>query len=409
MRATRSQALENIVSRKPRSVNDALNIDDLRSLAKRRMPRGLFDFVDRGAEDEITLRGNAAALQSVYLRQRVGIDISQRDLSVTLFGTRFAMPLGIAVTGLSGMISHDGERKLARAAAGAGIPFTIGSSNFTAQSKLKPVCGDLLWRQIYPPKDRTLLDHHIAVARDAGVKVLQITLDSPIVGKREYMQRSGWGPGIMHAGTYWDMLTAPHWVVGTLLPYILKGGLPEVEDMPAGERRFWGGSHSYAVAAQDFTWEDIRDLRRRWDGFLVVKGISTAEDAKLAEAAGADGVIVSNHGGRSLDGCIPSFLALPRIVDAVAPRLAVLIDGSFRRGVDVVKAIAGGASMVMVGRATLHGLAAGGEAGVARALAIFREEIDRSMGLVGCRSIAELSRSHLVTPGSAETQVRRSE
>lgn len=381
-----------------RSVKDALNIDDLRLLARRRMPRGLFDFVDRGAEDEVTMRANAKSISDVWLRQRVGVDVSQRDISTTIFGTRIAMPVGIAVTGLSGMINHDGERKLARAAAAAGVPFTIGSSNFTAQADLKPICGDLLWRQIYPPRDRRLLDHHLAVARENGVKVLQVTLDSPVVGKREYMQRSGWGPGIMHAGTYWDMLTAPHWLFGTLLPYMLSGGLPEVADMPAGERRFWGGSHSYAVSAQDFTWDDLKDLRRRWDGALVAKGLSTAEDALLAAECGVDGVVVSNHGGRSLDGNVPSFQALPEIVDAVAPRIAVIVDGGFRRGADIVKAVAAGASMVMVGRATLHGLAAGGEAGVARALSIFHEEIDRSLALAGCRSTAELNRSHLLMP-----------
>ena len=381
-----------------RSVRDALNIDDLRVLARRRMPRGLFDFVDRGAEDETTLRGNSESLRRTYLRQRVGVDVSSRDLSTTLFGTRLAMPIGIAVTGLSGLINHDGERKLARAAAAAGVPFTIGSSNFTAQSDLKPICGDLLWRQIYPPRDRSLLDHHLAVSRENGVKVLVVTLDSPLVGKREYMQRSGWGPGIMHAGTYWDMVSHPYWLFGTLLPYLLSGGLPEIGDMPKGERRFWGGSHSYAVAAQDFSWDDFRDLRRRWDGVLVAKGISTAEDARLAVACGADGVIVSNHGGRSLDGCIPSFQALPEVVDAVAHQAAVIVDGGFRRGADVVKALAAGASLVMVGRATLHGLAAGGEAGAGRALAIFREEIDRTLALVGCRTVAELGPGHLVRP-----------
>lgn len=383
------------MARRVRSVEQALNIDDLRDLARRRMPRGLFDFVDRGAEDEVTMRGNAQSIKDVWLRQRVGVDVSVRDMSTTVFGVKLAMPIGIAVTGLAGLLNHDGEAKLARAAAAAGVPYTIGSSNFTAQSRLKPIGGDLLWRQIYPPKDRALLDHHLAIARENGVKVLQVTLDSPVVGKREYMQRSGWGPGIMHLGTYLDMLGAPRWLLGTLARYLLAGGLPEIADMPAGERRFWGGSHSYAVAAQDFTWDDLKAVRRKWDGVLVAKGISTAEDARLAADCGVDGVIVSNHGGRSLDGCVPSFRALPEVVDAVAPQVTVIVDGGFRRGADVLKAIAMGASLIMVGRATLHGLAAGGEAGVARALAILREEIDRAMALTGCSSLAGLDRSHL--------------
>ncbi|MFA7584931.1 MAG: alpha-hydroxy acid oxidase [Novosphingobium sp.] len=384
-----------------RRIDKTCNIDDLARLARRRLPRGLFEFIDRGAEDEVTLAGNAASLKRVFIRQRVGVDVSQRDLSTTIFGCRLEMPLALAVTGLSSLLHHDGERKLARAAAAAGVAFTIGSSNFTAQADLRPVCGDLLWRQIYPPANRARLDHYIGVSRELGVKVLQVTLDSPVVGNREYMRRSGWGPGIMHAGTYLDMLRAPHWLFGTLGRYMLGGGLPEIADMPEGERQFWGGSHSYAVAAQDFTWEDLAGLRRRWDGVLVAKGISTAEDARRAAACGVDGVIVSNHGGRTLDGCVPSFMALPEVIDAVAPRVTVIVDGGFRRGADVVKALAMGASLVMVGRAPLYGLAAGGEAGVARALTILRDEIDRALALTGCRTPADLSRDHLSWSGSA--------
>lgn len=382
-----------------RKASQALNIEDLAAMARRRLPRGLFDFIDRGAEDEVTLRENARSIRRVLWRQRVGVDVSRRDISTTVFGTKLSMPIGIAVTGLSGLLCHDGERKLARAAAAAGVPYTIGSSNFTAQADLKPICGDLLWRQIYPPKDRRRLDHYIGVSRELGVKVLQVTLDSPVVGKREYMQRSGWGPGIMHSGTWLDMLSAPHWLFGTLLRYLLSGGLPEISDMPEGERRFWGGAHSYAVAAQDFTWEDLKALRRKWDGALVAKGLSAAEDAGIAADCGVDGIIVSNHGGRSLDGAVGSFAALAEIVDAVAPRVTVIVDGGFRRGGDVLKAIAMGASLVMLGRAPLYGLAAAGEAGVARALGIFREEIDRTLALVGCRDLGELSRGRLLMPG----------
>ena len=380
-------------------VDKALNIDDLAAMARRRLPRGLFNFVDRGAEDEVTLRENAASIKRTFIRQRVGVDVSARDISTTVFGTRIAMPIAIGVTGLAGLLHHDGEKKLARAAASAGIPFTIGSSNFTAQAELLPICGDLLWRQIYPPREARLLDHYLGLSRELGVKVLQVTLDSPVVGNREYMRRSGWGPGIMHLGTYADMLGAPHWLFGTLLRYLLTGGLPEIGDMPAGERKFWGGSHTYAVASESFTWEDLKALRRRWDGVLVAKGISTAGDARLAEACGVDGIIVSNHGGRSLDGCVPSFMALPEVVDAVAPRVTVIADGGFRRGTDIVKAIAMGASLVMMGRATLYGLAAGGEAGVARALAILRDECGRALALSGCAAPGQLTRDFLMMPG----------
>lgn len=376
-------------------IDQALNVADLERIARRRLPRGLFDFIDRGAEEERTLRANADAIAQVFIRQRVGVDVAARDLSTTVFGTKVSMPVGIAVTGLGGLIHYRGEHALAAAAAGAGVPFTIGSSNFTAQADLLPICGDLLWRQMYPLADRSLIDHHIGLSSELGVKVLQVTLDSPVMGNREYMRRSGWGPGIMHAGTWADMLGAPHWLIGTLLRYLFSGGLPDIADMPKGQRRFWGGTHSYAVAAQDFTWQDLKDIRRRWPGVLVAKGISTAEDARLARDCGVDGIIVSNHGGRSLDGCVPSFGALREVVDAVAPQVEVVVDGGFRRGADIVKALAMGARMVMVGRASLFGLAAGGQAGASRALEILRAELDRALALTGCRTPHELTRDHL--------------
>ncbi|MBU6269278.1 MAG: alpha-hydroxy-acid oxidizing protein [Sphingomonadales bacterium] len=374
---------------------DALNIDDLAAAARRRLPRGLHAFVTRGAEDEVTLRENRASIDRVLLRQRVGVDVAQRDISTTVFGQKLAMPLGIAVTGLACLLRHDGERKLARAAAAAGVPFTIGSSNFTAQADLLPIAGSLLWRQLYPLASDRLFQHQIGLSRDLGITVLQVTMDSPVIGNREYIRRSGWMPGALHAGTLLDMVRAPHWLFGTLLPYLLSGGLPEIGDMPAGERKFWGGTHEFAQASPQFDWEALATLRRQWDGVLVAKGISTAQDARRAAACGVDGVIVSNHGGRSLDGAVGSFAALPEVVDAVAPKVTVIVDGGFRRGSDVVKALAMGAGMVMVGRATLLALAAFGEPGVARALAIFRDEIDRTLALVGARSIAELGRDRL--------------
>jgi isopentenyl diphosphate isomerase/L-lactate dehydrogenase-like FMN-dependent dehydrogenase len=376
----------------------AHNIDDLAAMARRRLPSGIFDYIDRGAEDEVTLRENADSIKRVFLRPRVAVDVSRRDTSATIFGVRQSMPLGIAATGLASLVSYDGERQLARAAAAAGIPYTIGTSNFTAQADLKGICGDLLWRLIYPPKRRELLDHHLGVTREAGVKVLLVTLDSPVVGNREYLRRSGFQPNAMSIKAYLQMLMAPHWVFGTLLRYLMGGGLPEFADMPQGERRFLGGSFSWSNTADDFTWDDIRALRRNWKDVLVLKGLSTAEDAREAANCGVDGIIVSNHGGRSLDGCVPSFEALPEIVDAVAPKVTVLVDGGFRRGADVLKAIAAGAAGVMVGRAPLFGLAAAGEAGVARALDIFKEEISRAMALVGCNRLSELGRQHLQGP-----------
>ncbi len=376
-------------------VQRAHNIDDLALLARRKLPAGVFEYIDRGAEDEVTLRENSESIKRVFLRPRVAVDVSRPDPSTTIFGVKQSMPLGIAATGLAALISYDGERELARASAAAGIPYTIGTSNFTAQADLKAICGDLLWRLIYPPKRRQLLDHHLGVTRELAIRVLVVTLDSPVVGNREYLRRGGFQPNLFGWRTYLKMLMAPRWFFGTPLRYLVSGGLPEFADMPEGERRFLRGSYSWAATADDFTWEDIRALRRAWKDVLVLKGLSTAEDARVAANCGVDGIIVSNHGGRSLDGCVPSFAALPEIVDAVAPKVTVLVDGGFRRGADVLKAIAMGASGVMVGRAPLFGLAAGREAGVARALGIFREEITRAMALVGCNDLASLGREHL--------------
>jgi isopentenyl diphosphate isomerase/L-lactate dehydrogenase-like FMN-dependent dehydrogenase len=372
-----------------------MNIDELGALARRRLPRGLFEYLDRGAEDEVTMRGNADSIKQVYLRQRVAVDVSRRDPATSIFGIRQTLPIGIAATGLASLIHHEGETKLASAAAAAGVPFTIGTSNFTAQAKLQEICGDLLWRLIYPNKRRELVDHHIAKAREAGIRTIVFTMDSAVTGNREYLKHSGFQPGGVNAHTVAQILAAPHWLFGTLLPYMLRRGFPEFADMPAGERRFWGGTFSWAALADDFTWDDVRAMRKAWKGNLVLKGLSTAEDARAAAECGVDGIIVSNHGGRMLDGCIPSFLALPEIVDAVAPGVTVMVDGGFKRGADVLKAFALGASSVWVGRATLYGLAAGGEPGVARALAIFRQEIDRAMALLGCRTIADIGREHV--------------
>ena len=380
-------------------LSTAFNIDDLAHLARKRLPAARYDFVDRGAEDEVTMRENLSSLKKIFFRQRVGIDVSQRDISTTLFGVRQSMPLGIAVTAMAGLIAYKGEECIARAAAASGVPYMIGSANLASCAELKPILGDLLWRQIYVPKDRAILDHYIAQTREAGINVLVVTLDSPVMGNREYMLRSKITNGVSMRSMA-EMLRSPYWCVATLLRYAMAGGLPGIADLPkvsqpAGTSGFFVGKYSAVPTADDFTWDDVRALRSRWDGVLVLKGLSTAEDARIAAQCGADGVIVSNHGGRSLDGGVPSMDVLREVVDAVAPKVTVMIDGGFKRGSDALKAIAMGASAVFVGRATLFGLAAGGEAGVSRALSLLHAEISRTLALVGCKSISELSRDHL--------------
>lgn len=380
------------------SLKQAQNIEDLALLARKRLPHGLFEFIDRGAEDEITMRENARDLKRVMIRQRVGIDVSVRDISTTLFGVRQSMPIAVGVTGATALLAYRGEHKLARAAAAAGVPYTIGTANFAPISELKAICGDLLWRQIYPPKRRAMVDHHIKIARDGGIRVLVLTLDAPLPGNREYLRRSGFHPRIQNWRTVLGSLSAPYWLFGTLGRYMLSGGLPEMADMPEGCRDFFSDdpeTRASQAHADDFTWDDVTALRRKWSDVLVVKGISTPEDARIAAACGVDGIIVSNHGGRSLDGCVSSIGVLPQIIDAVAPKVTVMVDGGFRRGADVLKAIAMGASSVMIGRSTLLGLTAAGEPGARKALQIFRDEIDRALALCGCRDLSNLSREFL--------------
>ena len=216
-------------------LSNALNIDELAALARRRLPRGLYEYLDRGAEDEVTMRGNADSIKRVFLRQRVAIDVSARDASTSVLGIRQSLPIGLAATGLASLIHFEGETKLASAAAAAGVPFTIGTSNFTSQAKLQEICGDLLWRLIYPNKRRDIVEHHIAMAREAGIRTIVITMDSAVTGNREYLKHSGFQPGGTNVRTLAQLLAAPHWLFGTFLPYMLipspneadsRGGFP---------------------------------------------------------------------------------------------------------------------------------------------------------------------------------------
>ena len=387
-------------------IDRALNIDDVAALARRRLPSGLYDFIDRGAEDEVTAALNAESIKRVLIRQKVGVDTSRRDIATSLYGVPQSMPIGLAVTGLVGMLAYKGEQAMGRAAAKARVPYTLGSGNFATLAEAKDICGDLLWRQLYPPRTPELLEHHLRLCREVDVSTLVITLDSPSVGNREYMQRNGFAPGMMNRSTVFDILRSPRWLFDTILPYMRDGGLPQFNDLPEGQRVLFGKRRSPASAPADFySWENIREIRDKWNGRLVVKGVSIAEDAVIAADLGCDGVIVSNHGGRSLDGCIPSMGALPQVVDAVGDRLEVMVDGGFKRGADVLKAIAIGAKCVWIGRATVFGLAAAGEVGVSRALEIFRSEIHRAVAMMGASSINDLDRSFVEYPDAG---VRRS-
>jgi isopentenyl diphosphate isomerase/L-lactate dehydrogenase-like FMN-dependent dehydrogenase len=326
------------------------------------------------------------------------VDVSTRGQEITLFGYRHKMPIVIAPTGTAGLMWHEGEIALARAAAEAGIPFTLATGSMTAMEKVAEQAGGELWFQLYMWPDRKLSHQLVERARAAGYKALVVTVDGVVAGNREYNLRNGFTiPFSFTRRNVTDVLMHPRWLTGVLARYVFTTGMPRYENYPSEIK--------YRITAQpmgrsqmrndSLNWNDLRDLRKMWPHKLIVKGILHPEDALLAAECGADGVAVSNHGGRNLDGAISPIEALPEIVDAVGKRITVLVDSGFRRGSDVVKALALGAHAVQIGRATLYGVAAGGYAGATRAIAIFREEISRVMALIGCTSVDKLGPEYL--------------
>lgn len=380
----------------------AYNIADLRQMALRRVPKGVFEFVDRGTEDEVALRGNRAIFERIKLKPRTLVDVSKRSQEITLFGKKQKMPIVIAPTGSAGLMWYHGEAALARAAAAAGIPFSLATGSTTAMETVAEESpGATRWFQLYLWPDRSLSHQLVERARRAGFEALFVTVDGAAAGNREYNMRSGFTmPFRFTRRNMTDVLGHPRWMLGVLLRYVLTTGMPRYENYPTEyKNRITGLPMGRASMRTDsLNWDDLRALRKLWPHKLIVKGILHPQDAVLAANCGADGVVVSNHGGRNLDSAITPIEALPEIVDAVGKRMTVFIDSGFRRGADVVKALALGAHAVLIGRATLYGTGAGGEAGAARAIALFREEIDRVMALLGCNSVAELNRDYLVLP-----------
>jgi L-lactate dehydrogenase (cytochrome)/(S)-mandelate dehydrogenase len=383
------------------SVAKAYNIFDLRKMALKRVPKGLFEFVDRGTEDEVSLRNNRAVFERIRLKPRVLAGVSNRTQEITLFGKTHKMPIVIAPTGTAGLMWYEGEIALARAAAEAGIPFTLATGSMTAMEKVAQEAGGTLWFQLYMWPDRSLSHKLVERARAAGYEALVVTVDGVVPGNREYNLRNGFTiPFTFTRGNITDVLLHPRWLFGVLVRYLLTTGMPRYQNYPTDVRyRITAGPMGRSSMRNDsINWDDLRALRKLWPHRLLVKGLLHPQDAVTAADCGADGVIVSNHGGRNLDTAISPIEVLPEVVDAVGRRVAVLVDSGFRRGTDVVKALAMGAHAVMIGRSTLYGVAAGGEEGARRAIALFRGEIDRVIALLGCNRVAELSAEHLHAP-----------
>jgi|KBSMisStaDraftv2_1062788.scaffolds.fasta_scaffold18511_2 isopentenyl diphosphate isomerase/L-lactate dehydrogenase-like FMN-dependent dehydrogenase len=376
----------------------AYNIFDLRDLALRRIPKGLFEFVDRGTEDEVSLRNNRAVFDRMRFKTRTMVDVSKRNQDTTIFGVKHKMPLVIAPTGTAGLMWYEGEIALARAARAAGIPFTLATGSMTAMERVADEAGGDLWFQLYMWPDRALSHELVQRAKAAGYKALVVTVDGVSSGNREYNIRNGFTiPFTFSTRNVADMLAHPRWLFGVMLRYLVTTGMPMYANYPAAAKAKLtaGPMGRSSLRTDSISWGDLDALRKIWPHKLIVKGILDPQDAATAVDHGADGIDVSNHGGRNLDGIISPMEVLPEIVDAVAKRATVFIDSGFRRGSDVVKALALGARAVMVGRSTLYGVAAGGEAGAARALEIYREEINRVLALLGCCGIADLGPQYL--------------
>ncbi len=382
----------------------AYDIADLRELARRRLPKGVFEFMDRGNGDEVALANNREAFERIKLVPHALVDTSSRSQEITLFGNRQKMPIVIAPTGSAGLNWFEGEIALARAAAAAGIPFTLATGSMTSMEKVAEQAGGTLWFQIYMWPDRSLSHGLVERAKAAGYQALVVTVDTPVPPGREYNLRNGMTvPFRFTRRNVTDVLMHPRWVATVLARYLLTSGMPRYENYPTEVKaRITAAPMGRSMMVTDsLTWEDLKALRRIWPHRLIVKGILRPQDAVLAADCGADGVIISNHGGRAVDSTMAPIEVLPSVIEAAGKRLTVMVDSGFRRGADVVKALALGAAAVLVGRATLYGTAVAGEAGAARAIEIYRDEIDRILGLIGCPDVAQLDREYLALYKSA--------
>ena len=382
------------------------NIDELRLVAKRRLPNFVFEYVDSGAEDEATLRANREVFDQWRLVPSALVDVTRRDTSVSLLGHTADWPLVIAPTGYNGMQRKEADIALARAAAERGIPFTLST---VANCTVEDVAAGgqaRTWMQLYMLKEKAVTRNLLDRARDAGCDTLVLTVDAVYYGNREWDRRSYVRDMQLNWRNKLDVLCHPQWMLDVLVP----DGVPTFANiaryLPEGERRAANGAVYIARQMETaLDWDSVRWLRDQWQGKLVIKGILNVEDALHAVRVGADGIVVTNHGGRQLDTTVTSLEMLPEIADACRSALTILIDGGFRRGTDIVKALCLGADAVMLGRATLYGVAAGGFDGAAHALTLLTSEIERTLGHLGCPSVAALSPRYLRRAPRAEAVI----
>jgi L-lactate dehydrogenase (cytochrome) len=379
----------------------AINIDDLRTLARRRLPRAVFDYIDGGADGEVTLRENRRVWEEIYFRPRNAVATPKTDTRVTVLGSEIALPMILAPLGSSRMFHPSGEVAAATAAGEASIPYTLSTFSGYSFEELSKASNSPLWYQLYLAGGREVVQATLARAWKNGFKALAVTMDTNGPGMRERDFRNG-APQLMGKSLFAmlpftsQVMVRPRWLAGFLAdrskamryPNVLipgKGPLPAIDVQNS-------------LRDSVVTWADLRWIREAWPGPVIAKGVITGDDALRALDEGVAGVIVSNHGGRQLDTCRPTARALPEVLNAVNGRAEVFVDGGIRRGADVVKAICLGAKAVLIGRAYGYGLAAGGHAGVARAIAILKADIERTLILLGCASIRDLNSSYIEIP-----------
>jgi L-lactate dehydrogenase (cytochrome) len=379
-----------------------VNIEDLRRRARRRLPRVVFNYVDGGSDEELTLRENSRVFHDVTFRPRQAVANATYDLRTRVLGTDISFPAMLAPIGYLRLIHPGGEIVSASAASAAGTAFIQSTISGHALEKTRAAASGPLGYQLYLVGGRAASEAALERARKAGFSALYVTVDTPVAGLRERDFRGGMRE--LLSGSFAAKLrflpqfvTRPRWVAG----FLRDGGVPKLENVVLpGEGPMTLVDVVGALARSAVTWDDFRWIREAWPGPLVAKGVLTGDDARRAIDHGATGVVVSNHGGRQLDGASATLRALPEVVAAVNGQAEVLLDGGIRRGSDIVKAICLGARAVLVGRAYVYGLAAGGQAGVARALEILRADVERTLKLIGCPSIAALDASYVETPAS---------
>lgn len=377
-----------------------LNHAELRELARRRLPRAVFEYIDRGTEDEVGLRHNRQAFESVRIRPRVLTGGGTRSQSITLFGQAFDLPLIAAPTACAGLVRYRGEVELARATAANGMPFCAALEAIDSLEDITAASEGTVWFQVYVWQSQELVRDLLARAWRLGVRTLVVTLDSPVASKREYNQRNGFGmPFHFSARNVCDVALHPRWTVGVLGRYLASGTVPSHANYPQEHRSTIFAARKPVAYEEDLRWEHMHWLRDQWKGNLVLKGILHPGDATLAAQLGADGIVVSNHGGRTFDSAVAPIEVLPEIARAVGDRMTILADSSVRRGSDVLKLMAAGAKAVMVGRMLLYATAVDGMAGASRAVGMLRSEIDAALAMSGCQDIRSADASLLAGGG----------